>query len=283
MNFFILRDFFSSLRNKIREIINFLTHEQAMFYYASSLSFYTIFAMIPLLLILFSIVLKIPNFQDKINGFKTLILANILPDYTGVISSFFDTFFENSSRIGTIGFVYVLFTSLMFFRNYEFITSKVFNSKPRRFFESLIVYWVMMSLFPAGISLLIYFSSEVQGVFKDKQNISIFANFLVWLATCLLFLILFRISANKRLNKKILLITSFVSASVWYFLKWGFVYYVSYNKTYPTLYGSVSVLLILMLWVYISWLVLLFGMRICEALISNFGKRRESLGYKYEI
>lgn len=283
MKLAIVGEFFSSVKNKIKEIISFLTHEQAMFYYASSLSFYTIFAMIPLLLILFSIVLKFPNFQDKINGFKTLILTNMLPDYTGAISVFFDSFFENSSRIGTIGFVYVLFTSLMFFRNYEFITSKVFNSKPRRFFESLIVYWVMMSVFPIGISLLIYFSAEVQGLFKDKQNIGIFAKFLAWFATCLLFLILFRISANKRLNKKILILTSFVSASVWYFLKWGFVYYVSYNKTYPTLYGSVSVLLILMLWVYISWLVLLFGMRICEAWISNFGKKRESLGHKYEV
>ncbi|PAF53109.1 hypothetical protein BKH42_07710 [Helicobacter sp. 13S00482-2] len=283
MKVVVIRDFFITLKDKIREIINFLTHEQAMFYYASSLSFYTIFAMIPLLLILFSIVLKFPNFQDKFNEFKTLVLSNILPDYTGVISSFFDTFIQNSSRIGTIGFVYVLFTSLMFFRNYEFITSKVFNSKPRRFFESLIVYWVMMTLFPAGISTLIYFSAQVQGVFKNEQNINIFANFLAWLATCLLFLVLFRISANKPLDKRILLLTSFVSASVWYFLKWGFVYYVSYNKTYPTLYGSVSVLLILMLWVYISWLVLLFGMRICEALVSDFGKKRQSLGRKYEI
>ncbi|MDO7252810.1 YihY family inner membrane protein [Helicobacter cappadocius] len=283
MKFAVIRNFSIVFKDKIKEVVNFLTHEQAMFYYASSLSFYTVFAMIPLLLILFSIVLKFPNFQNKFNEFKALILSNILPDYTGVIVSFFDTFVQNSSKIGTIGFVYVLFTSLMFFRNYEFITSKVFNSKPRRFFESLIVYLVMMAVFPAGISILIYFSAEVQGVFKNKQNISIFANVLAWLATCLLFLILFKISANKRLNKKLLLLTSCLSASLWYFLKWAFVYYVSYNKTYPTLYGSVSVLLILMLWVYISWLVLLFGMRIYEALISDFGKKRESLSFKYKV
>ncbi|WP_257874512.1 YihY family inner membrane protein [Helicobacter sp. 11S03491-1] len=273
----MLKEICQNIKKRIQEAYAFLTHEQEMFYYASSLSFYTIFALIPLLLILFSVMLNFPNFKDSLNQIKTLILSNILPAHTEIITSFLDTFIQNSSKLGIIGFIYIIFTSLMFFRNYEYISSKMFNSKPRKFFDSLIVYWAMVTLFPIAISLSIYFSGEVQNVLKNKADDSFLSDFLLWLATCVLFLILFRISANKPLNKKILVFTSFLSASIWDLLKWGFVYYISYNKTYPTLYGSVSILLILMLWIYISWLVLLFGMRSCQACISNFGKKDEKV------
>ncbi|PAF46568.1 hypothetical protein BKH41_08930 [Helicobacter sp. 12S02232-10] len=272
----MLQEFWKKIQKKIKEVYDFLTHEQEMFYYASSLSFYTIFALIPLLLIVFSVMLNFPNFRDRVNEFKVFILSNILPAHTEIISSFLDTFMKNSSKLGVMGLIYIAFTSLMFFRNYEYITSKMFNSKPRKFFDSLVVYWAMMTLFPIAFFMSIYFSKEVQGVFKDKVNGLFFPDVLLWLGTCVLFLILFQISANKLLNKKALVFTSFASASIWYLFKWGFVYYVSYNKTYPTLYGSVSVLLILMLWIYISWLILLFGMRSCEAFISNFGKNEKS-------
>ncbi|WP_257842603.1 YihY family inner membrane protein [Helicobacter sp. 13S00477-4] len=271
--FDIFKSFSKKILKKIQEIYNFLTHEQEMFYYAASLSFYTIFALIPLILIAFSIMLNFPDFKIRLEGIKILMLSSILPTHTDIIASFLNTFMENSSKLGSMGFIYIIFTSLMFFRNYEYITSKMFNSKPRKFFDSLIVYWAMMTLFPIAFFLSIYFSGEVQGILKNKVNEVLLPDILLWLGTCILFLILFRVSANKFLNKKALLFTSFSSASIWYLFKWGFVYYVSYNKTYPTLYGSVSVLLIMMLWIYISWLVLLFGMRTCEAFISNFGKK----------
>ncbi|PAF47994.1 hypothetical protein BKH46_01395 [Helicobacter sp. 12S02634-8] len=270
----MIKELCQKITSKLKEVYDFLTHEQEMFYYASSLSFYTIFALIPLLLILFSVMLNFPHFREKINEIKTFILADILPTHTEIIGSFLDTFMQNSSKLGVMGLIYIIFTSLMFFRNYEYITSKMFDSKPRKFFESLMVYWTMVTLFPAAFFVMMYFSNEVQGMLKDKINGLFFPDILAWLGTCILFLILFRLSANKVLGKRVLVFTSFASASIWYLFKWGFVYYVAYNKTYPTLYGSVSVLLILMLWIYISWLILLFGMRTCEALISGLGKSK---------
>ena len=152
----------------------------------------------------------------------------------------------------------------------------MFNSAPRKFFDSLMIYWVMVTLFPTAFFVMVYSGMEAQGVFNEKIVSIPISHIALWIGTCMLFLILFRISANKPLNRKALWLTSFLSASVWYFFKWTFVYYISYNKTYPTLYGSVSSLLILMLWIYLSWLILLFGMRFCEALISDFGKNKQA-------
>ncbi|HCD73827.1 MAG TPA: hypothetical protein DEQ48_06365, partial [Helicobacter sp.] len=64
--FFIkVRATFFILWNKIKSILDFVADKELSFY-AASLSFYTIFAIVPLLLIIFSIFLNLPNFQSQI-------------------------------------------------------------------------------------------------------------------------------------------------------------------------------------------------------------------------
>ena len=88
------RSLFDILWNKIKSIWDFVADKELSFY-AASLSFYTVFAIIPLLMIVFSIVMNLPNFQSQIEQIRTLILSNILPTHTDVISSYLDTFMKN--------------------------------------------------------------------------------------------------------------------------------------------------------------------------------------------
>lgn len=264
------KEFFAKARHAIKVAYHFLTYRQEMFYYASSLSFYTIFALIPMLFITFSVLLAFSHFQDKINDIQVLIISNLLPTNAEVVINFMNKFLENGSKMGVVGVVSVFFTSLLFFRNYEFITSKMFNSKPRKFFDSLIMYWTMITLFPLGSVVVFYFSISAQLFLSEHTKPAIYSDFFSWLATCVLFLILFRISANKPLHKKTLFLSSFISGSIWFLLKNLFVYYVTLNKTYSTLYGSISIILFLMMWIYVSWLVMLFGMRSCQGILQCF-------------
>ncbi|RUM45870.1 MAG: hypothetical protein DSY46_01585 [Hydrogenimonas sp.] len=45
-----------------------------------------------------------------------------------------------------------------------------------------------------------------------------------------------------------------------------FIYYTVHNKTYTTIYGSFSTLLFFMLWIYISWIIFLYGQKLCYLL-----------------
>ncbi|GAD19021.1 YihY family inner membrane protein [Helicobacter fennelliae] len=259
-----------AIKKKLLLTYRFLTYRQEMFYYAASLSFYTIFALIPMLFIIFSVLLAFSKFQDKIEDMQAFILSNILPTNAETMINFMHTFLENGSKMGIVGIISVFITSLLFFRNYEFITSKMFDSKPRAFVDSLMLYWTMVTLFPLGSAVIFYFSVSAQGMFGFFENNSYFLDTCVWFITCMLFLILFRISANKPLHKRTLFISSFVCGTIWVGIKNLFVYYIAYNKIYTTLYGSVSIVLFLMVWIYISWLVMLFGMRACQGILKCF-------------
>ncbi|BAM12139.1 tRNA-processing ribonuclease BN [Helicobacter cinaedi PAGU611] len=268
------QEVFTLVWDKLKSIWNFVADKELSFY-AASLSFYTIFAIIPLLMIFFSIFVNLPNFQSQIEQIRTLILSNILPTHTEVISSYLDTFMQNSSALGMMGLGYTLIASIMFFRNYEYIAAKMFNSTPRKFFDSLVMYWTMITLFPVVLAFSIYFSGEVQKTLKGTADLSVLFDLIPYLLTWIMFFLLFKLSANKPLKILALLVSSVLTTAVWLITKWGFVYYVFYNETYKSVYGPISIFLFMMLWIYISWFVLLYGMRFCEGFGTNFGKTLE--------
>ena len=180
------QEVFTLVWDKLKSIWNFVADKELSFY-AASLSFYTIFAIIPLLMIFFSIFVNLPNFQSQIEQIRTLILSNILPTHTEVISSYLDTFMQNSSALGMMGLGYTLIASIMFFRNYEYIAAKMFNSTPRKFFDSLVMYWTMITLFPVVLAFSIYFSGEVQKTLKGTADLSVLFDLIPYLRLGLCF------------------------------------------------------------------------------------------------
>lgn len=249
-----------------------------LLYFAASLSFYTIFALLPMLLIVFSLVAAMPEFKEYIDSFKNLIITNFLPTYSDVFLGYMDSFLANSTKLGGMGLIYAFVTSILFFKNYQFIAGKIFHTKPRKFWDSLAVYWTCMTLFPVGILFSIYLSAKAYA-YLDTLG---YKDFMLWLfrlspylVTWVIFFVLFKISANTQIDSKNTLISSLITALLWSLCKWGFVYYVFYNKAYLTLYGSFSILLFLFIWVYLSWAILLFGMKLSYGINEVFCGQRE--------
>lgn len=234
-------------------------------HYASSLSFHTILSLIPILLITFSIFTKMPSFQDYYEKVQSFIFNSLIPTQQDTITLYLNQFMENTLNMGVIGLVFVLYISVMFFMDYEKIVSKIFETSTRSFWQALSIYWTMLTLMPLGLALSLYTSSLVQDILDSTQatssiNLLQFSPyFVIWL----LFFIMFVISAKVTIHLKSALISSFITSSVWYASKTFFVYYVAYNKTYLSIYGSFSILLFFFLWIYFSWFIYLYGMKLC--------------------
>ncbi len=249
-----------------------------LLYFAASLSFYTIFALLPMLLIVFSLVAALPEFKEYLESFKNLVITNFLPTYSDVFLEYMDSFLANSTKLGGMGLFYAFVTSILFFKNYQFIAGKIFHTKPRGFWDSLAVYWTCMTLFPVGILFSIYLSAKAYAYL----DILGYKDFMLWLfritpylVTWAIFFVLFKISANVYISTKNTLLSSLFTALLWSLCKWGCVYYVFYNKAYLTLYGSFSILLFLFIWVYLSWAILLFGMSLSRGINEVFIKELE--------
>lgn len=272
---------FIELKNLIYEvlgrvkgrILDFLSFFSNVETYAASLSFYTLSAIVPVIIVILPTLSSIPNFQSQMEEVKSIILSNISPANTEEISRYLDEFMQNSQRLGMSALIYAIFASVLFFRNLEDISVKLFESKKRKFFDALVVYWALMTLFPIGIGVSVYFSREVQSIIDT--TLSALNALLPFISIWVLFFVLFKILSNKPLPFLSLMASSLITMIVWSVLKWAFVYYVFFNKAYSTIYGSFSILMFFILWIYCSWVVVLYGMRLTQGFATNFGGKKD--------
>ena len=237
-------------------------------FYAASLSFYTIFTLIPLLLVSFSIIVRLPNFSEQYERIKAFIFSNIMPASHEKISTYIDTFLANTSKLGVIGFLFIVVASVMFFQNYEYIVGKIFRSRQKGFWSALTTYWTLITLGPLALAASIYLSVRIQKVLDSSQYTSgidflaLFPYLIIWM----LFFVTYKISTTVTIRIKAALISSFFASLIWYIGKNLFIFYTLHTKTYTTIYGSFSLLLFFMLWIYVSWIIFLYGQKLCYLL-----------------
>ncbi|MCI7411644.1 YihY/virulence factor BrkB family protein [Helicobacter bilis] len=257
------------ISEKISYCWHAITDNDRIFHYAASLSFYSIFSIIPAFLMFFSLFSLFPSFQDQLQILKQSILDNILPDNAHEFAKILDNFLSNGKEMGFVGFLISLISSFIFFRNFDDVAARIFEAKKRGYFDSFIIYWLLITLIPMFLATSIYFNAVIVDIYSDDV-ITKYYSFIPMLATWIVFAMLFRVAANKPLRFFVLILASLLGAIVWYGLKIIFFYYMSYNKFYSNIYGSVSIIMFAFLWIYVSWLVVLFSMQFCKWLDAKY-------------
>lgn len=240
--------------------------DKELFNYAASLSFYTILSLIPLLLVSFSIFTQISSFKAYYQRFKSVIFSFLLPTHKELISGYLDSFLHNSVNLGIVGIIAMILTSISFFSGYELVVSKITKEPAKSLWQSISSYWTLITLTPLGLGLSFYISGLIQDTLNSFSLGLNFYELLPFFIVVALFFVSFTSSLQQKVPIKLILTSSFVSSSIWYFGKLLFVYYVVYNKTYLNVYGSFSVLLFFFIWIYISWVIYLLGLKACVLL-----------------
>ena len=237
---------------EIQHLINELT------VYSAAMSFYTIFSLIPILLLVLSIFSFTSFFTEFYEKLQNFLISNILPSNQQQIKMYLDTFLANSSKMGLIGGIYILVTSILFFDNYETIISKIFEQEKRDLWEKIKLYWTMLTLFPVLFALALFLSIKLELLLKISFGFLI-PFLIIWLT----FFLAYKLTLNSKTIKAPLII-SFLVTLLFFIAKNIFLYYVILNKTYKSLYGSISILLFLFLWIYINWLIYLGGIYVIK-------------------
>ena len=243
-------------------------NDKELFHYASSLSFHTILSIIPILLLSLSLFTQMPSFSQYYAKIKNFIFTQLIPSNQELISQYVEQFLQNSSALGILGLVAIIFTSVMFFSDYEYVINRIMKTQGRGFWQQISSYWTLITLAPIGLGLSLYLSNWLQELLNSSNYtnwinlISILPYLIIWAIFCVTYLISFSISVAF----KNALLGSFISSFVWYFCKNLFIFYAANNQTYLSIYGSFSVILLFFIWIYVSWIVFLYGVKLCAFL-----------------
>lgn len=262
----ILKNYYFFIRDFITDLF-----DTKLGYYASSLSWSTLFSIIPLLVIMLAIFTTMPLFNTMYVKLESHIFSNLMPTDSKVIMEYINTFIENADTLGYLGVLYVTFAVVMFFKDYDYIVNDIFSTSKRSIWQAVKTYLLLLFIIPSMMATSFYLSSEIQ-VYLDKSKITSFIHlytfvpyFIVWM----MFYIAYQLSPNIRIDVSAALISSFIASLIWYLSKSAFVFYVLHNKTYASIYGSISILLFFFLWIYISWAIFIHGLKFCDLLNKN--------------
>ncbi len=233
--------------------------------FAASLSFYTIFSFIPLLLILTTVLTSLKSFSQIYIKIQDFIFLNLLPVNSEVVMGHINGFLQNSIEMSAVSIVMLFISSLLFFKNYEFIANRAFHAPKRTFLESVGVYFLMLLITPISLGVAFYITGYIatfmasNSITSDFNILPIIPYIIIWV----LFFVLFKLSANIKVSFKAAIISSFVISIIFSIAKNSFIYYVFLNQSYTTIYGSFAILLFLFLWIYTSWVIFIYGMKLC--------------------
>ena len=241
-------------------------------YFAASLSFYTIFSIIPILWVTFYVLSKLEIFAGYYESVKEFLVYNLIPAHTETVTEYLDVFLNNSKQMGLYGLVYILLASVLFYRNYQYVVNKIFYAPDNSFWHSIETFMILAFLMPATLGGSFYLSHYIEVIVGDADTLIGVFDVLSYALIWMLFFVVFKISPNMKINYKVALFASFVVSLIWQLAKSAYVFYVVANQTYVSLYGSFSVLLFFLLWVYLSWFMLLHGLRMCYLLQCRIGK-----------
>ena len=259
----------------------FIFIDKELTLFAASLSFYTLLTIVPFLFIIITLITSLESFSGVYTNIQVLLFENLLPGNSEVVMGHIDNFLKNSSKMGTISSVFLFISSLLFFQNYEFVANKIFKAKKRHFLASVRVYLTMLTITPFSLGFAFYITAYLTTLLASNSltssiNLLVFMPYIiVWV----LFFIIFKLSANIKISFKAAAISSFIVSIVFNMAKNAFVYYIFYNKAYSSIYGSFSILLFLFLWIYISWLIFIYGLRLCH-IINRIHKEKKTAKYQ---
>ena len=264
---------------KLLTYIKFFTStfvDKELTLFAASLSFYTIFTIIPLLLIMLTLLTSLPSFSEHYETIKIFIFSNLMPVNSEAIMEHIDGFLETSGKMGVMGFAMILVASLLFFKNFEYIANRIFDAQPRGLWDSITTYWTMLTLTPIALGISFYITGYIATLMASNTLTSSFniLPLVPYLIIWGLFFLLFQISANTKVNPKASAISSFIISIVFNLSKNAFVYYVFLNKSYTTIYGSFAILMFLFLWIYVSWIIFIYGLKLCYVIDGIYKNRK---------
>ncbi|MCS6058036.1 virulence factor BrkB family protein [Klebsiella variicola subsp. variicola] len=187
-----------------------------------------------------------------------------------VIQGYIEQFVANSSRMTAVGAFGLIVTSLLLMYSIDSALNTIWRStRSRPKVYSFAVYWMILTLGPllAGASLAISsyllslrWASDLDGVIDNLLRL--FPLILSWAA----FWLLYSIVPTTQVRNRDAVIGALAAALLFEAGKKAFALYITTFPSYQLIYGVISVVPILFVWVYWTWCIVLLGAEITVTL-----------------
>lgn len=265
---------FSRLTDLCKRFSTFLTYRirnDMIFRVAASLSYTSLIAIVPLIAVMLSIFSAFPAFDNVKDIVQQTIIENIVPSSEAHVVQYFNEFIQSSAKLTAIGAVGVAITAIMLLSTIENSLNFIFKAKrARRITAKITLYWTIITLGPllmgAAISIRGYFYTLQKFMPDSVNDFLLLGKVLPSLLTLTILVVVYLLVPNKKIKFTNAIAGALVAVFIFSFLRGGFAWFMSQNATYSTLYGALAIIPVSLIWMYLSWSVVIFGAVITASL-----------------
>ena len=240
---------------------------------AASLTFTTLLSLVPLITIALTMFSAFPVFEDFSTKIKSYLLDNLMPETAGVvITQYMQQFADSAARLTTVGIGFLGMTAMLMMLTIDEAFNVIWRvSRPRPLIKRLVVYWAVLTLAPLLIGASLSLTSWLVGLSMGyARHIPLFGisalKILPILFATMAFYLLFRLVPNRYVPRTHALLGALVAAIAFESMNRLFGYYISNFPTYKLIYGAFASVPIFLMWIYLSWLIILTGAVIAASL-----------------
>jgi membrane protein len=254
---------------------------------ASALSYSTILAIVPLLAIAFSM-LKGLGFHSRLEHILVNYLTAEQEELTTRIIEYISN--TNFKALGALGTAILIYASITMLSNVERTFNEVWGVTKQRTIARRINNYISVMFFGPFLMVL---STAMMATFRSntvvtklmayeffQHFIGLFAGVLPHVILWLAFTVMYKSLPNTRVKFLPALIAGFLCGSAW---EIAFRFYTDFNiglTRNNIIYGTFAVLPIFIIWLYISWIIVLIGAQLSYAIQNVRSYQQELTTYK---
>ena len=239
---------------------------------ASALTYTTLFAVVPLVTVSYSMLAAIPTFQGAGDVIQQWVFENFVPATGQVVHEYLSDFTAQARRLTAVGVVFLVITSIMMMKNIEAALNRIWRvTEPRKGVSSFLLYWAVLSLGPflVGLGLLVTSYITALPVFSSASEAVGQGRILALvpvLFSAVAFMLLYAAVPNCQVPLKNAFFGGVAAALSFEMAKRGFAFFVTQFPSYELIYGAFAAVPMFLAWVFVCWVIILMGAELSRAL-----------------
>ncbi len=248
---------------------------------SAELAYYQLFALFPMLIFLNSVLSSLNLSVDNITTDLGIVLP---PDVLQIIQEYLD--YTNSLQSETLLYAGLFLTLYVLSRVINSITRSIMRAyrivpSSGQFFRSILVSGILMAAIFLLFVLIIVSNGLLYTVSDyielSSQFIALWGVLRYMLGPLVLFFALtafYHSAAHQKYNIKQAMPGAATTLIILYFTTMIFSYYVANFSSYSVIYGSLGVIMVLMLWLYIVGVILIMGAHLNDVIFASKARKK---------
>jgi membrane protein len=236
---------------------------------ASALAYTTILSIVPLLTVFFAVFRVFTPSEEMGAAVRGMLLKSFLADSVSDVVKFLEDFVERarSDTLGLIGFSFLLMTTVSLFLSIEKTFNRIWRAPGERpLHRRVTTFYALVTLSPGLGGVAVYVAQRFgDDVNAAASGLPFLRLILAWSLGSLALALLYKLMPHTRVRWRSALIGGAVAGAAFEAAKFGFNTYITEiysGSANAQIYGSLALVPVFFLWIYILWVVVLMGAQI---------------------